>query len=79
MKVCLALIIGVSIGFCSANYTFNAQKIYETGVKDGYETQRQSVLFVSNTSYQRGWEDCCKAYVIKKKVKTVRNIEKTVK
>ena len=63
----ICFIIGGCIGFCVANYKFDAQRIYETGVLDGYAHQRASVLFVTNEAYQRGYEDCLQATHHKKK------------
>ena len=68
----IMLTIGACLGFCTANYHFNAQEIYELGVKDGYAHQRQSTLFVANSAYQRGWEDCYQLF--KKRTKKTKTM-----
>jgi hypothetical protein len=67
MRVSIAAFtIGLCLGFCTANYHFDAQSIYELGMQDGYEKYRSSSLYVANVSYQRGWEDCVKSHTVKK-------------
>jgi hypothetical protein len=60
--------IGLGLGFCTANYYFDADKIFNEGVKYGYEIHRQHVLFIANTNYQKGWEDCLSAKGTKKTI-----------
>lgn len=79
MKLTIALVLGLIMGFAGANYCFDAQKIYIMGLEDGGRQQRQAAVFVYNTSYQKGWEDCLQAHHIKKKVKAVRKVKVTAK
>lgn len=65
-RVIISVVIGVSIGYCTANYRTDVQRVYELGVQDGYAHQRSSTLFVANTAYQRGWEDCYQLFLKKK-------------